>query len=318
MRHHQPDKSPYPSLPLPPARTGSTTSSLPTPEMQNKMAGSNQTQSQAQGSSLPKQYTVGAQRAVSAQDTVSHQRQHQQQLDRDTNSQQQQMMQNHRQQQLAEMQHNLMLRQMQLSGARQQQQQPIMSHPLGHIHSSHSHAHYTPQLQLHLAKSSYGSPLGQAQGLGQGQGLRPGSKTFSLSLPAQRMFSIPEEGRGSSGAGPDSGFSASTMQNKNSSSSRTSSSHQATTNIKLENSHLNGREAIEALAFLDPLNAHSAIPQAKGYVGAYSPEARRARIERFLAKRDKRVWTKKVKYDVRKNFADSRLRVKVNQKASLT
>mmetsp|Transcript_19934 Transcript_19934/g.19249 ORF Transcript_19934/g.19249 Transcript_19934/m.19249 type:complete len:470 (-) Transcript_19934:5-1414(-) len=48
----------------------------------------------------------------------------------------------------------------------------------------------------------------------------------------------------------------------------------------------------------------------KGYVGAYSPEARRERIERFLAKRDKRVWTKKVKYDVRKNFADSRLRVK--------
>ena len=49
----------------------------------------------------------------------------------------------------------------------------------------------------------------------------------------------------------------------------------------------------------------------RGYIGAYSPEARRERIERFLAKRDKRVWTKKVKYDVRKNFADSRLRVKV-------
>lgn len=51
----------------------------------------------------------------------------------------------------------------------------------------------------------------------------------------------------------------------------------------------------------------------RGYVGAYSPEARRERIERFLAKRDKRVWTKKVKYDVRKNFADSRLRVKVRR-----
>ena len=51
----------------------------------------------------------------------------------------------------------------------------------------------------------------------------------------------------------------------------------------------------------------------RGYVGAYSPEARRERIERFLAKRDKRVWTKKVKYDVRKNFADSRLRVKVSE-----
>ena len=55
----------------------------------------------------------------------------------------------------------------------------------------------------------------------------------------------------------------------------------------------------------------------RGYVGAYSPEARRERIERFLAKRDKRVWTKKVKYDVRKNFADSRLRVKVSETADL-
>jgi hypothetical protein len=48
----------------------------------------------------------------------------------------------------------------------------------------------------------------------------------------------------------------------------------------------------------------------RGFVGAYSPEARRRRIERFLEKRKRRVWTKKVKYDVRKNFADSRLRVK--------
>lgn len=45
-------------------------------------------------------------------------------------------------------------------------------------------------------------------------------------------------------------------------------------------------------------------------VGAYSPASRRARIARFMAKRKKRIWTKRVKYDVRKNFADSRLRVK--------
>jgi hypothetical protein len=30
----------------------------------------------------------------------------------------------------------------------------------------------------------------------------------------------------------------------------------------------------------------------------------------FLEKRDRRAWAKKVKYDVRKSFADSRLRVK--------
>lgn len=45
-------------------------------------------------------------------------------------------------------------------------------------------------------------------------------------------------------------------------------------------------------------------------IGAYSPESRKTRVDRFVAKRDRRVWKKKVKYDVRKNFADSRLRVK--------
>jgi hypothetical protein len=53
------------------------------------------------------------------------------------------------------------------------------------------------------------------------------------------------------------------------------------------------------------------IPRPTGYIGAYSPEQRRLRIEKFLEKRAKRVWTRKVKYDVRKNFADSRLRIKV-------
>jgi hypothetical protein len=48
----------------------------------------------------------------------------------------------------------------------------------------------------------------------------------------------------------------------------------------------------------------------KGWVGAYSPDSREIRINRFLEKRNHRVWVKKVKYDVRKNFADSRLRVK--------
>ncbi|KAG5189871.1 CCT motif-domain-containing protein, partial [Tribonema minus] len=47
-----------------------------------------------------------------------------------------------------------------------------------------------------------------------------------------------------------------------------------------------------------------------GLVGAYSPESRRRRLERFLEKRKHRVWTKTVKYDVRKNFADTRMRVK--------
>lgn len=48
----------------------------------------------------------------------------------------------------------------------------------------------------------------------------------------------------------------------------------------------------------------------KRYVGAYSPESRRRRIDLFNQKRKLRVWTRKVKYDVRKNFADTRMRVK--------
>jgi CCT motif len=52
------------------------------------------------------------------------------------------------------------------------------------------------------------------------------------------------------------------------------------------------------------------VERPEGWVGAYSPDSRRIRIERFLSKRNHRVWSKTIKYDVRKNFADSRLRVK--------
>jgi CCT motif len=52
------------------------------------------------------------------------------------------------------------------------------------------------------------------------------------------------------------------------------------------------------------------VERPDGWVGAYSPESRKVRIERFLSKRNHRVWSKTIKYDVRKNFADSRLRVK--------
>jgi hypothetical protein len=52
------------------------------------------------------------------------------------------------------------------------------------------------------------------------------------------------------------------------------------------------------------------VERPEGWVGAYSPESRKVRVDRFLAKRGRRVWSKTIKYDVRKNFADSRLRVK--------
>lgn len=57
-------------------------------------------------------------------------------------------------------------------------------------------------------------------------------------------------------------------------------------------------------------NGMQHVVRPAGWIGAYSPDSRTVRIARFLEKRNRRVWTKSVKYDVRKNFADSRLRVK--------
>ena len=73
-------------------------------------------------------------------------------------------------------------------------------------------------------------------------------------------------------------------------------------------SHL-GHEGYQYEARIDISSLSGGVKQS-GYIGAYSPEARKLRIQRFNEKRHRRVWTKKVKYDVRKNFADSRLRVK--------
>lgn len=56
--------------------------------------------------------------------------------------------------------------------------------------------------------------------------------------------------------------------------------------------------------------AMAATATANGKVGVYTHEERRKLIDKFLRKRDKRIWRKRVKYNVRKNFADSRLRVK--------
>ena len=47
-----------------------------------------------------------------------------------------------------------------------------------------------------------------------------------------------------------------------------------------------------------------------GRIGIYSPEARKKRLDRFFEKKKHRVWKRNIKYDVRKNFADSRVRVK--------
>lgn len=47
-----------------------------------------------------------------------------------------------------------------------------------------------------------------------------------------------------------------------------------------------------------------------GRIGIYLPEDRKARIARFHAKRARRIWRKRIKYDCRKKLADSRPRIK--------
>lgn len=45
-------------------------------------------------------------------------------------------------------------------------------------------------------------------------------------------------------------------------------------------------------------------------IGAYSPAARKLRLEKFHEKRKKRIWKKSIKYDCRKKLADDRPRIK--------
>jgi len=52
------------------------------------------------------------------------------------------------------------------------------------------------------------------------------------------------------------------------------------------------------------------VAHLEGWVGAYSLDIREVWIDQSLQKRNHRVWSKTIKCDVRKNFADSSLRVK--------
>lgn len=47
-----------------------------------------------------------------------------------------------------------------------------------------------------------------------------------------------------------------------------------------------------------------------GRIGIYTPAERAAIISRFLDKRTRRVWNKKIRYNCRKSLADRRMRVK--------
>ena len=85
-----------------------------------------------------------------------------------------------------------------------------------------------------------------------------------------------------------------------------------TTEAELDNEHQDNDELRSRINVkAGELEERSLLEdEREGWVGAYSPMSRHLRVNRFLEKRNQRTWTKKVKYNVRKDFADSRLRVK--------
>jgi hypothetical protein len=55
---------------------------------------------------------------------------------------------------------------------------------------------------------------------------------------------------------------------------------------------------------------YAEICNTDGRVGVYLPAERKIMLKRFHAKRQQRVWRKKIRYGCRKNLADNRIRVK--------
>lgn len=103
----------------------------------------------------------------------------------------------------------------------------------------------------------------------------------------------------------------SSVSNSSTSSSSLGSSSSSSLPISsTSSSSINSLSTPQSIG-IDPSLLPPDTPQRlPGYIGAYDPEQRKLRIEKFLEKRQQRVWARKVKYDVRKNFADSRLRIK--------
>lgn len=116
-----------------------------------------------------------------------------------------------------------------------------------------------------------------------------------------------ESKAGSAGDGAATSTTTSSGSTASASSASTSSSLSTSRPIGIPGAASASSGASRGFGALD---AKDKSGQKQNFVGAYSPESRRKRIEKFLDKRQKRVWRKEVKYDVRKNFADSRLRVK--------
>ena len=64
---------------------------------------------------------------------------------------------------------------------------------------------------------------------------------------------------------------------------------------------------------LSVLNIETTVPSSSASgkkIGAYSPAARKLRLQKFHEKRKNRTWKKSIKYDCRKKLADDRPRIK--------
>jgi hypothetical protein len=153
----------------------------------------------------------------------------------------------------------------------------------------------------------------------------PRSGAASSSTPRQQRKASTKASAAAKETGSASATSAPIVIPRASKANSASASSSRSASAAASTSKRSGERGASAAAASERANASAAPPlsqmtqeeraasrRAQGVpmIGAYSPESRRVRVERFVAKRDRRVWKKKVKYDVRKNFADSRLRVK--------
>lgn len=72
----------------------------------------------------------------------------------------------------------------------------------------------------------------------------------------------------------------------------------------------NGSLTNLSVATVPTLEEYTAICNKNGRIGIYTKEERLVLIARYRAKRNRRVWKKKVRYECRKDLADKRCRVK--------
>ncbi len=83
--------------------------------------------------------------------------------------------------------------------------------------------------------------------------------------------------------------------------------------VKIDSFGVRARSTFASLSFpfsLHLLKNYTQVYNKNGRIGIYTPAERAAIITKFNAKRARRVWNKKIRYNCRKNLADRRMRVK--------